>query len=126
VRVIGAFAVIAFLLAAVGIHGLLAFTVSQRKHEFSVRMALGAQRSAIVGMVMRQGMLLAVAGVVPGVMLAYAAGRAMSALLAGVAPGDAVTFLVASVLCLLMTLFGSLFPVVRAVNVAPADAFRGE
>jgi len=59
-------------------------------------------------------------------LLAYSAGRAMSALLAGVAPGDAVTFLVASVLCLLMTLVGSLFPVVRAVNVAPADAFRGE
>jgi predicted permease len=126
VRVIGAFAVIAFLLAAVGIHGLLAYTVSQRKHEFSVRMALGSQRSAIVGMVMRQGMLLALAGVIPGVLLAYVAGRAMSALLAGVAPGDAVTFLVASVLCLLMTLFGSLFPVVKAVNVAPADAFRGE
>src|SRR4029079_14675285 len=49
VRVIGAFALIAFLLAAVGIHGLLAYTVSQRTHEFSVRMALGAQRSAIVG-----------------------------------------------------------------------------
>jgi predicted permease len=126
VRVIGAFAVIAFLLAAVGIHGLLAYTVSQRKHEFSVRMALGAQRSAIVGMVMRQGVVLALAGVIPGVLLAYAAGRAMSALLAGVAPGDAVTFLVASILCLLMTLFGSLFPVVRAVNVAPADAFRSE
>jgi predicted permease len=126
VRVIGAFAVIAFLLAAVGIHGLLAYTVSQRKHEFSVRMALGAQRSAIVGMVMRQGVWLALAGVVPGVLLAYAAGRAMSALLAGIAPGDAVTFLVASVLCLLMTLAGSLFPVVRAVNVDPASAFRGE
>jgi predicted permease len=126
VRVIGAFAVIAFLLAAVGIHGLLAYTVSQRKHEFSVRMALGAQRHAIVGLVMRQGIALAVGGVLPGLVLAYAAGRGMSALLAGIAPGDVETFVAAGVLCLLMTLAGSLLPVWRAVNVAPASAFRGE
>ncbi|MEO8623301.1 MAG: ABC transporter permease [bacterium] len=126
VRVIGAFAIIAFLLAAVGIHGLLADTVSQRRHEIGVRMALGAQRSTIVAMVMRQGVWLAVCGVVPGIVLAYAAGRAMSALLAGVAPGDIATFLAATVLCVLMTLAGSLVPVLRAVNVAPASAFRSE
>jgi putative ABC transport system permease protein len=126
VRVIGAFAIIAFLLAAVGIHGLLAYTVSQRRHEIGVRMALGAQRSAIVAMVMRQGAWLAVCGVVPGIVLAYAAGRAMSALLAGVAPGDIATFLAATALCVLMTLAGSLVPVLRAVNVAPASAFRSE
>jgi predicted permease len=126
VRVIAAFAVIAFLLAAVGIHGLLAYTVSQRRHEFGVRMALGAQRSAIVRMVMQQGVRLALGGVLPGVLLAYGAGRGMSALLAGVAPGDAITFLAAASLCVLMTLAGSLLPVLRAVNVAPASAFRGE
>lgn len=126
VRVIGAFAALAFLLAAVGIHGLLAYTVSQRKHEFSVRMALGAQPIAIVNLVMRQGVLLAVCGVLPGLLLAYAAARAMSALLAGVSPGDTETFVAAGGLCLVMTLAGSLMPVWRAVHVEPASAFRSE
>jgi putative ABC transport system permease protein len=126
VRVIGAFAVIAFFLAAVGIHGLLSFSVSQRRHEIGVRMALGAQRGTIVALIVRQGVLLALCGVIPGVALAYAAGRAMQSLLFGVEPGDAVTFAAAAVLCVLMTLAGTLLPVLRAVRVAPATVFRGE
>ncbi len=126
VRVIVAFAVVAFFLAAVGIHGLLAFSVSQRKHEIGVRMALGAQQSAIVGMVMRQGALLAICGVIPGIAVAYAAGRAMQSLLFGVEPGDVATFAAAAGLCVIMTLAGSLLPVLRAVRVAPANVFRGE
>jgi putative ABC transport system permease protein len=126
VRVITAFAAIAFFLAAVGIHGLLAFSVSQRKHEIGVRMALGAQQGAIVSLVVRQGVLLALCGVIPGVALAYAAGRGMQSLLFGVEPGDAATFAAAAVLCVLMTVAGSLVPVLRAVRVAPATAFRGE
>jgi putative ABC transport system permease protein len=126
VRVIGAFAVIAFLLAAVGIHGLLAFSVSQRRHEIGVRMALGAPRGTIVALIIRQGVLLALCGVIPGVALAYAAGRAMQSLLFGVEPGDAATFAAAAVLCVLMTMAGSLLPVLRAVRVAPATVFRGE
>ena len=92
VRVISAFAIVAFFLAAVGIHGLLAFSVSQRKHEIGVRMALGAQQGEIVGLVVRQGVVLALCGVIPGVALAYAAGRAMQSLLFGVEPGDSATF----------------------------------
>lgn len=126
VRVIAAFALVAFLLAAVGIHGLLAFSVSQRSHEFGVRMALGAERGAIVGLVLRQGVVLALCGVIPGVALAYTAGRAMQSLLFGVEPGDGATFAAAAVLCVVMTLAGSLVPVLRAVKVAPASAFRGE
>ncbi len=126
VRVITAFAAIAFFLAAVGIHGLLAFSVSQRKHEIGVRMALGAQQGAIVSLVVRQGVLLALCGVIPGVALAYAAGRGMQSLLFGVEPGDAVTFAAAAILCVVMTLAGSLMPVLRAVRVAPAAVFRGE
>src|SRR6185312_56635 len=123
VRVIAAFALVAFLLAAVGIHGLLAFSVSQRSHEFGVRMALGAERGAIVGLVVRQGVVLALCGVIPGVALAYAAGRAMQSLLFGVQPGDSATFAAAAALCVVMTLAGSLVPVLRAVKVAPASAF---
>jgi len=126
VRVIGAFAIVAFFLAAVGIHGLLAFSVSQRKHEIGVRMALGAQQGQIVGMVVRQGAVLALCGVIPGIALAYAAGRGMQSLLFGVEPGDAATFVAAAALCVLMTLAGSLMPVLRAVRVAPATVFRSE
>jgi predicted permease len=126
VRVISAFAIVAFFLAAVGIHGLLAFSVSQRKHEIGVRMALGAQRGQIVGMVARQGALLAICGVIPGIAIAYAAGRAMQSILFGVDPGDGPTFAAAAALCLLMTLAGSLMPALKAVRVAPATVFRGE
>ncbi|HEY3381812.1 MAG TPA: ABC transporter permease [Vicinamibacterales bacterium] len=126
VRVLGAFAAIAFLLAAVGIHGLLSFAVSNRRHEIGVRIALGARRSAIVRMVMGQGVALAAAGVIPGLAIAYAAGRAMGSLLAGVEPGDAPTFAAAAALCVVMTLAGSLLPTLRALRVDPVAAFRSE
>jgi predicted permease len=125
-RVLGAFALIAVLLAGIGIHGLLSFTVSQRRHEIGVRLALGAQSSTIVRMVMRQGAILAIVGVIPGVALAYVAGRTMQALLAGVQPTDALTVSVAVSVCVVTALLGTLLPVMRAVKVAPASAFRGE
>ncbi len=126
VRVLGAFAAIAFLLAGIGLHGLLSFTVSSRSQEFGVRMALGAQRGNVLGMVLRDGVLLAAAGLILGVALSYAAGRALSALLAGVDPGDAPTFGSVVVLCLVMTVAGSLLPAVRAVRVDPTSVMRQE
>jgi len=126
VRVLIAFAAVAFLLAAIGIHGLLSFTVSSRQHEIGVRMALGAQRGDIVRLVMWQGVVLAAVGVLPGLAIAYAAGRAMQSLLAGVEPGDAVTFAAAGLLCVVMTLVGSLLPTMRAARVDPATAFRAD
>jgi predicted permease len=125
-RVIGAFAFIAIVLAAIGIHGLLAFTVHTRAHEIGVRMALGAGRGTIVRMVLRQGGLLAVAGVVPGVAVAYGAGRWMESLLAGVTPGDGVTFAVAAGVCALMVVAGSALPAIRAARVPLASVFRGD
>ena len=83
VRVLAAFAVIALVLAAVGIHGLLAFTVSQRRHEIGVRMALGAEPERIVSGILKQSAVLAICGVVPGVAIGYAGGRAMESLLVG-------------------------------------------
>jgi predicted permease len=126
VRVLGAFAAIAFLLAGIGIYGLLSFAVSQRAHEIGVRMALGARGGEIVGMILRQGALLAAAGLIPGALLAYAAGRAMASLLAGLNPGDAATFLAAMALCLAMALCGSLWPALRAVRVDPIRVIRRE
>jgi hypothetical protein len=126
VRVLAAFAVIAFLLAGVGIHGLLSFAVSRRTQEIGVRIALGARPGGIVRMIVRQGAVLAGAGVLPGVALAYAAGRALEGLLAGVQPGDAATFASAIGLCVLMTVLGSLLPALRAVHIDPIAAIRSE
>lgn len=126
VRVLGAFAVIAFLLAAIGIHGLLSFAVSQRAQEFAVRIALGAQSSDILSMVMRRSVVLALAGTVPGVAIAYAAGRGMEALLAGVKPGDVTTFAAAIGLSAAMMIVGSLVPALRAVRADPITALRAE
>jgi putative ABC transport system permease protein len=125
-RVLGAFAVSAFFLAAVGIHGVLAFLVSQRSQEIGVRIALGARGTDILGMVLGRGVLLAVSGIVPGVLVAYAAGRGMQALLAGVPPGDPLTYAGVSVLAVLMTIAGTLVPAIRAVRVDPITAIRAE
>lgn len=126
VRVLGAFAAIAFILAGVGIHGLLSFAVSRRRQEIGVRIALGARPGEIVKMIVRQGACLALAGAVPGVVLAYASGRALEGLLAGVKPGDALTFASALGLCMLMTVLGSLWPALRAVGIDPISAIRSE
>jgi predicted permease len=126
VRVLVAFAAIAFILAAIGIHGLLSFAVSSRQHEIGVRLALGAQRADIVRMVMGKAAVLAAAGVIPGLLIAYAAGRSMQSLLAGVEPADVTTFAAAGVLCVVMTMLGSLIPTMRAVRVDPATAFRSD
>jgi putative ABC transport system permease protein len=126
VRVVAAFAAIAFMLAAVGIHGLLSFAVSQRTQEIGVRVALGAQRGDILGMVVRRSVALAIAGVIPGAALAYAAGRSMEALLAGVKPTDGLTLVSAVGLCVLMSVFGGLAPTLRALRVDPITALRSE
>lgn len=125
-RVIGVFAGIAILLAGIGIHGLLSYAVSQRTQEFGVRIALGAQSSEILKMVLRDGVILAATGIVVGALLAFAAGKTMEALLAGVKPADPITFLIAIALALIMTIAGSLLPARRAVRVDPTTALRTE
>ena len=126
VGVLGAFAAIAFLLAAIGIHGVLSFAVSNRTQEIGVRIALGARQGDILGMVMRDAIMLSAIGAIVGVALAYGAGQAMRALLAGVEPGDFATFAAAVALCSIMTLAGSFAPALRAVSVDPTTAIRGE
>jgi predicted permease len=126
IRVLGAFALIAFVLAGIGINGLLSFAVSQRTQEIGVRVALGAQPGDIVSMVMRRCAMLCVGGVIPGMAIAYAAGRSMEALLAGVKPADALTMAGAVGLSMLMTIVGSLAPTLRALRVDPITALRAE
>ena len=124
VRVIGAFALLSLFLAGIGIHGLLAFAVSQRIPEIGLRMALGARSSEIVKMVMNKGLLVATIGSLIGVILAYGAAKSMEALLAGIKPGDTLTFFTACALALVVTLTGCLFPALRAVRVDPAKVMR--
>ena len=125
-RVLGVLALVALLLASVGIHGLLSFAVSSRSQEIGVRLALGARSATIARMILREGMMLAVAGIVPGVLVAYAGGRAMASLLIGVQPGDAPTIGVAVVLCTAATVIGCLRPALRAARVDPIAALRSE
>lgn len=124
VRVLGAFALLALLLAAVGIHGLLAFTVSARTREIGVRLALGATPRQIVARVIGSGLWLALLGVVAGLIGALAAGRLLRALLAGVDPTDTTTLAVASAVAVLMTLAGTLVPAWRAMRIDPVRAMR--
>ena len=126
VRLLGSLAGLALLLAGVGIHGLLSYTVSNRVRELGVRMALGAQRRDILGMVVGQGIRLAAAGVMLGVGVAYAAARAMAALLAGVGPADGATLTVVGALCLAMVIVGCFFPALRAARTDPMAAIKGE
>jgi predicted permease len=125
-RLLGALAAVAFVLAGIGIHGLLSFSVSQRAREIGVRRALGARSRDILRMVLGQSALLAGSGVVVGVAIAYAAARTMEALLAGVRPADPPTFLAAVGLCLIMALLGSLLPALRALRVDPVTAMRAD
>jgi predicted lysophospholipase L1 biosynthesis ABC-type transport system permease subunit len=126
VRVLGAFAVIAFLLAGIGLHGLLAYDVSQRAREIGIRLALGAEPRSILGMVMQRGLGLAAAGVVIGATLALGAGRLLQSLLAGVSPADPVTFGAAVGLAMAMTIVGCLLPALRAVRLDPIEVLRLE
>jgi ABC-type antimicrobial peptide transport system permease subunit len=124
--VLGGFSAIALLLAAIGIHGLLAFTVASRSREIGVRMALGATATDILRMVMTRSVMLAVLGVAIGSVLAFAAGRSLQALLYGVSPADMTVFGVAIAVAFVMTIAGSILPAWRAIKVDPITATRTE
>jgi len=126
VRVLAGFALLAFLLAAIGIHGLLAFTVSQRTPEIGVRIALGAQRGDILRMVLQRGLLLVGAGLLPGLALAYLAGRALQSLLIGVSAIDPPTIAATALLVAMMAVVGTIFPAMRALRIDPIRAIRAE
>ena len=123
-RVLAILSAIALLIAGVGVHGLLSFSVAQRTKELGVRRALGAQDGGIVTMILREGFRLAVLGAVLGIVLAIFVGRGMSALLFGVSPTDVRTFAAAASLCLLTALIGCLRPALRAVSIDPMTALR--
>ena len=123
---IALFAAVALVLACVGIYGVVSYSVAQRTHEIGIRMALGARRGNVLVMVIRQAIVLAVAGVVLGLAASYALGSLMSGLLFGVRATDPLTFVTAALLLAMTTLIASYLPARRAANVDPLIALRYE
>ncbi len=123
---LGSFAALALLLAAVGIYGLISFTTRQRAHEIGVRMAMGAQASNITRLVLREGLLLTLSGVTLGVTGAWALTRFLSGLLFGVSATDPGAFAAVVALLLVVALLASWIPARRATKVDPMIALRGK
>ena len=118
------FGALGLLLAAVGIYGVMAFGVAQRNKEFGVRMALGAQRSGVVRMVLKEGTLLALLGAAIGLAGAYVVGRAMQSTLFGVGAFDVRAFTGVFAILLVVALLACLLPALRASRVEPIEALR--
>ena len=123
-RVLTMFGVMTMVLAAIGIYGLVAYTVQQSTQEIGIRMAIGARRVDVVSDFMRRGATLAGAGAVIGLALAVAGSTAIQSLLYGVGARDAVAFAGATVLVMLIALTASLLPAWRASRVNPLKALR--
>lgn len=120
------FAGIALLLAAVGIYGLIAYSVAQRRHEIGLRMALGAARPDVLRMVVRQGVSLASIGIVIGLGGAFALTRLLKTMLFGVGVMDALTFAAAAFALMLVVLLATFLPALRATRISPVVALRYE
>jgi len=126
VRLLSGFAGVALLLAAIGLYGVLAYTVTQRAREIGIRTALGAQRADVIGLVLRQGMTLAGLGILVGVAGAFALTRFIRSMLFGVTPTDPLTFTGIPGLLTTIALLACWLPARRAANVDPMEALRCE
>jgi ABC-type antimicrobial peptide transport system permease subunit len=122
----GLYATTALLLAGIGIYSVLAYAVRGRTHELGIRVALGAEPSALLAMVMGDGLRLALLGIGLGLGVALLAGRTLAALLYGIAPGDPLTLTAAGVVRLFVAVAASLLPARRATRVDPMGALRSD
>jgi putative ABC transport system permease protein len=116
--------VLALVITAAGIAGVIAFSVNQRTQEFGIRMALGAQRGSVLTMVLRQGISLVLIGLAIGMAGALALTRALTTLLFGVQPTDALTYLAVSMVLVAVAAAACLIPARRAASVDPMVALR--
>ncbi len=121
---LGIFAALALVLAAVGTYGVLAYAVAERRHEIGIRMAMGARTASVLGMVLKSGLALAGAGLALGVLGAFAVTRLMRSLLFGVSATDTTTFLVAPAVLVLVAVAACFIPAHRATRVDPAVVLR--
>jgi putative ABC transport system permease protein len=121
---IAGFAVIALVLAAIGLYGLLSYIVVQRTLEIGLRMALGARRADVLGMIVRRGLALSLIGVTAGLAISVGITRLLSGMLYGIRPTDPVTFAAMSGLLLLVGVAASSIPAFRAARVDPMKTLR--
>jgi len=120
------FAALAMVLAALGIYGVMAFDVTRRSQEIGVRMALGAARASVLGLVLKQGLALAAVGVVLGLLAALALTRLLQAQLFGVTSTDPPTFVAVALGLLAVATLATVVPALRATRVNPTEALRYE
>lgn len=123
---LGTFGVLAFVLTAVGLYGVISYTVAQRTREMGIRLALGADRKTILGMVVRNGALLACSGAVIGLAASFLLTRLIASLLFGVGPTDPLTFLCVPIALISVAILASYVPARRAAGVDPMVALRYE